>query len=148
MVPATIKGTSAARVSADLPEEGEMGIRDEASRYQPDVAVRHHDERKADQSKQAMATVRPGHDGPETTAQGLLRQGSKPTSAQVAARVARQHIEPESKRIDGNQGRPNSHADASWLSKRVDAVVGEHDRDEDAEGPEVPVHILEHEREP
>src|SRR5664280_1616698 len=117
--------------------------------HQSHVQVGEGHEEEAHPCEEHVLPVEGGERLPELVADGRLGELLHPAAAQVPAGVAAEGVEPQQRGVDTQDGRADADPDPeARLAEGLDGVDGQDDVEDEAEVEEVPVDVLEEQREP
>src|SRR3954464_10828510 len=129
-------------------EEAKVG--DRVRGEQEDVEVGERDAEQRRPGELHVVGVQPRDDRPEAVAQRVPREVVEPAADDVPAGVAGQRVEPQQAGVGQQDERPETHVPpgAGLVAEGQHDVVGEDEVEDEAGVEEVPVHVLEDQREP
>src|SRR5664280_1934637 len=117
--------------------------------HQSHVQVGEGHEEEAHPCEEHVLPVEGGERLPELVADWRLGELLHPAAAQVPAGVAAEGVEPQQRGVDTQDGRADADPDPeARLAEGLDGVDGQDDVEDEAEVEEVPVDVLEEQREP
>src|SRR5436190_2613314 len=146
--PTTTTSNSCVSKSLTPPPLEEPRIVDHAGRQQPDVEVGEGHPDEARPRVLHVPAVQLAEELPRLEPDGRLGEQRQPAPAQVPARVARQRVEPDQRRVDHEDQRAEAHPPPVGEMERLDGIEGQHGRDRRREVQEVAVDVLQDQREP